>query len=146
VHDWLLFIHILSAIVYLGGAIAVTAQATGATAMPRQFLALADVAGKAIGAGAVILFLSGVGMVLESAVWGFSDTFVLIGIGGLLIAGAVEGMVSRKRIAAVKATIEEDGPDAAEVGQGIRQVMLVNTAVLALLVFVVWAMVFKPGA
>jgi uncharacterized membrane protein len=146
VREWLLFVHILSAVVYLGGAITVTIQATGAAAMPGQFLKMADLAGRAIGIGAVFTLLSGLALVVESDVWDFSMTFVAIGIGGLLIAGAVEGMYSRKRVAAVEIAIDEEGPEADSVGAGIRRVMSVNVVLIGLLVFVLWAMVFKPGA
>ena len=144
--QWLLFIHIASAVVYVGGAVAVTVQATGAAAAPRQFLALADRAGRAIGIGAVLTLLTGVALVLESAVWDFSMTFVVIGIGALVAAGAVEGMYSRRKVAAVEAAIEEDGDEAPGVTAGIRQVMLVNAGLIAVFVIVIWSMVFKPGA
>lgn len=143
--DWLLFFHILSAAVYVGGAVAVTVQATGAAEMPRQFLKMADLAGRAIGIGAALTLVTGIGLVLESDFYGFSMTFVLIGIGAILIAGAVEGMYSSRKVKAAKAAVEEDGPEAAGVGASLRQVMMVNVGVLALLVFAIWAMVFKPG-
>ncbi len=143
--DWLLFLHIVSGVVYLGGAVVVTVQATGAAAMPRQFLKLADVAGRAIGIGAALTLVTGIALVLESDFYGFSMTFVLIGIGGLLISGAVDGMFTRKRVAALQATMDEEGPDAPGIGEGLRRVMMVNAAVIGILVFVIWAMVFKPG-
>jgi hypothetical protein len=143
--DWLLFFHILSAVIYIGGAVAVTIQATGAGAIPRQFLALADSAGRAIGLGGALTLITGVALVLESDVWTFEMTFVIIGIGGMLLAGAVEGLFSRRRIKAVEAAVEEDPIDTEAVAGSLRQVMLVNAAVLAVLVFVIWAMVFKPG-
>jgi len=144
-HDWLLFLHILSAVVYIGGAVAVTVQATAAAEMPRQFLRMADLAGRAIGIGAALTLVTGIGLVLEGG-YGFSTTFVLVGIGAILIAGAVEGMYSSRKMKAAKAAIEDDeGANASSVGESLRQVMMVNIGVLALLVFAIWAMVFKPG-
>ena len=143
--NWLLFLHILSAAVYIGGAVAVTVQATGAAEMPRQFLKMADLAGRAIGIGAALTLVTGIGLVLEGG-YGFSTTFVLVGIGAILIAGAVEGMYSSRKMKAAKAAIEDDeGANASSVGESLRQVMMVNIGVLALLVFAIWAMVFKPG-
>jgi len=143
--DWLLFLHIVAGVVYLGGAVAVTVQATGAAAMPRQFLKLADLAGRAIGIGAALTLVTGIALVLESDFYGFSMTFVLIGIGGLLIAGAVEGMYTRRRVAALQAALDEEGAEASGIGDGLRQVITVNAVLIGILVFVVWAMVFKPG-
>ncbi len=144
-HEWLLFVHIVSAVVYVGGAVAVTVQATGAGDAPRQFLKLADLAGRAIGIGAVLTLATGAVLVLESDVWSFSMTFVLIGIGALLVAGGAEGLYTRRKVAAIEAVIEEDGPDAPDVSAGLRRVMLVNAMLIALFVFTIWAMVFKPG-
>jgi len=141
-HEWLLFIHIVSAVVYVGGAVAVTVQATGAASAPRQFLRLADLAGRVIGISAVFTLLAGVALVLEGDEWGFSMTFVLIGIGVVLASGAVDGMYTRRKSAAIEAAIDEGGP---EVSAGLRQVTLVNAVVIALLVVALWAMVFKPG-
>jgi hypothetical protein len=143
--EWLLFLHIVSGVVYLGGAVAVTVQATGAAAMPRQFLKLADVAGRAIGIGAVLTLVTGIALVLENDFYGFSMTFVLIGIGGLLISGAVDGMFTRRKVAALQAALDEEGSDAPGIGEGLRRVTMVNAAVIGILVFVIWAMVFKPG-
>jgi hypothetical protein len=144
-HEWLLVVHIISAVVYVGGAVAVTVQATGAADAPGQFLKLADLAGRAIGIGAVFTLVTGVALVLESDVWSFSMTFVLIGIGALLVAGGVEGLYTRRKVAAVEAAIEEQGSDAPDVGAGLRPVMLVNAILIVLFVFTIWAMVFKPG-
>ncbi|GMQ84524.1 MAG: hypothetical protein BMS9Abin07_0088 [Acidimicrobiia bacterium] len=144
-HEWLLFIHILSAVVYVGGGVTVTMQATAATGAPSQFLRFADLAGRMIGIGAVFTLLTGVALVLESDVWSFTTTFVIIGIGVVTASGAVEGMYSRKKVAAIEAAIEQGGPEAPEVSAGLRQVILVNATVIAFLVLVIWAMVFKPG-
>ena len=144
-HEWLLVVHIISAVVYVGGAVAVTVQATGAADAPGQFLKLADLAGRAIGIGAVFTLVTGVALVLESDVWSFSMTFVLIGIGALLVAGGVEGLYTRRKVAAVEVAIEEQGSDAPDVGAGLRPVMLVNAILIVLFVFTIWAMVFKPG-
>lgn len=142
--DWLLFFHIVSAVVYIGGAVAVTVQATGAAAMPRQFLKMADLAGRAIGIGGALTLVTGIGLVLEIDRYGFTTTFVLIGIGTMLLAGAVEGMYARKKVAAVQAAVDE-GQEGADIGDSLRRVMMVNAGLIALLVFAIWAMVFKPG-
>ncbi len=145
-HEWLLFIHIVSVVVYVGGAVAVTVQATGAAGMPHQFLALSEVAGRAVGIGAVFTLLSGIALVLESEVWGFSMFFVLFGIFALVISGAVEGLYTRRRTAAIEAAVEEEGADAPKIGASLRQVTSVNAIVIVLLVTVIGTMVFKTGA
>ena len=78
-HEWLLFIHIVGAIVFVGGGITLGVQVLGAGRAPRQFLDLAELAGRAIGVGAVLTLLSGIALVVESDVWSFSMGFVLLG-------------------------------------------------------------------
>ncbi len=144
--DWLLFLHIVSVVVYLGGAVTITIQATGAAGIPRQFLRLAKQADRAIGIGAVLTLLTGVGLVVESDFWSFSMFFVWFGIGALVLSGAVDGLYTRRKTAAIEAAIDNEGPDSQTVTGHLQQVVVVNGAVLVLLLTVIWAMVFKAGA
>ncbi len=75
-HEWLLFIHIVGAIVFVGGGITLGVQVLGARRAPRQFLDAAKLAGRGIGVGAVLTLLSGIALVfVESEVWSFSMGF-----------------------------------------------------------------------
>lgn len=141
--EWLLYVHVLSAIVYVGGGVAVTLQALGAGKAPAAFLTFSELAGRAIGAAAVLTLLSGLALVIESDVWSFSMAFVWVGIVGIVAAGAVEGIYQRKRLSEAEAAAQH-GDDAAA-GASIRQMATANAAVLAVFLVVVWAMVFKPG-
>jgi hypothetical protein len=142
--EWLLYVHVLSAIVYVGGAVAVTLQAFGAARAPAPFLTFSELAGRAIGAAAILTLLSGIALVLESDVWGFSTFFVWFGIAAIVAAGAVEGVYQRKRLREAEEAAEQGDDAAAAVG--IRQMATVNAAVLAVFFVVVWAMVFRAGA
>ena len=138
--DWLLFLHIVSVVVYLGGAVTITVQSTAAAGIPRQFLRLAEQAGRAIGIGAVLTLLTGIALVVESDFWGFSMFFVWFGI------AAVDGLYTRRKTAAIGVAIEDEGPGSPRVTAGLQQVVMVSGAVLVLLLTVIWAMVFKAGA
>ena len=144
--DWLLFLHIVSAVVYVGGAVTITIQATGATGIPRQFLRLSEQAGRAVGIGAVLTLLTGIGLVLESDFWSFSMFFVWFGIGAVVISGAVDGLYTRRKTRAIEAAVDLEGPNSPTVAAQFQQVVMVNGAVLVLFVIVIWAMVFKAGA
>ena len=143
--EWLLFLHIVSAIVYVGGAVAITIQSTAAPTMPRQFLRLAEVAGRAVGVGAALTLLTGIALVVESDFWTFSMLFVWLGIVALVISGAVDSLYTRRRVRAIEATIEEKGPDDPSIRPALQRVSGVNAVVLVLLLIVIWAMVFKAG-
>lgn len=142
--EWLLFLHILSAIVYLGGAVAVTLQAFGADEDPGAFFRFADLAGRAIGPAAGLTLLTGLALVIESDVWTFSMFFVWFGIAVIVISGAIDGMVRRRSQRDIEAALERG--DAQDAGARIRRIATINTVVLAVFAVVVWAMVFKTGA
>jgi hypothetical protein len=142
--EWLLYLHVLSAIVYVGGGVAVTFQALGAGTAPGPFLTFSELAGRAIGLAAIITLLSGLALVIESDVWGFSMFFVWFGIAAIVGAGAVEGIYQRKRLREAEKAVEQ-GDDAGAAIR-IREMATVNAAVLVVFAAVVWAMVFKAGA
>ncbi len=144
-HEWLLFIHIVGAIVFVGGGITLGVQVLGAGRAPRQFLDMAELSGRAIGVGAVVTLLSGIALVLESDVWSFSMGFVLFGIATIVISGAVDALYFRKQTAAIGAAIVEGGPESPEVHAGLLRVARANAIVILLYVATIWAMVFKPG-
>ncbi len=146
VHEWLLFIHILSGVVFVGGAVTLGVQAVRAGRAPRQFLDAAELAGRAIGVGAVLTLLSGIALVLESDVWSFSMGFVLFGIATIVISGVVDALYFRKRTVAIESAIETGGPDSPVVQAGLQRLARVNAIVILLYIAVIWAMVFKPGA
>ncbi len=145
-HEWLMFLHILSVVLYFGGAVAVTIQATGAARIPRQFLTLTERSNRAIGVGAVLTLLTGIALVVESDVFDFSTFFVWFGIAAVVLSGAVDGLYTSRKTAAIKAAIDDEGPDSPIVAAGFRQVIRVSVALLVLLAIVAWAMVFNTGA
>ena len=132
--------------VYVGGAVAITVQSTGAAESPGQFLRYAEIAGRAVGAGAALTLITGVALVLESAVWGFSMFFVYFGIAALVVSGAVDSLYTRRQTQAIEATIDEEGPESPSAGLRLRRVGAVNASVLLLMLAVIWTMVFKTGA
>ncbi len=145
VHEWLLFIHIVGAVVFVGGGITLGVQVLGAGRAPRQFLDLAELAGRAIGVGAVLTLLSGIALVVESDVWSFSMGFVLFGIATIVISGAVDALYFRKQTAAIGGAIEEGGPESPEVKAGLKRMAIANAMVILLYIATIWAMVFQPG-
>lgn len=141
--EWLLFLHVISAVVYVGGAVVVTVQALGVGADAGPFLRFEKPAGRAIGAGAVATLLTGLALVIESDVWEFSMFFVWFGVAAIVVSGAIDGMYTRRRTREAEAAVERG--DTGDARSTIRRVATVNLAVLAVFVVVVWAMVFKTG-
>jgi uncharacterized membrane protein len=140
--DVLLTIHILAAAAWIGGGLYGTFALRRHTANegPRKALAVADALGsKYFGTAFAVLLVSGVGLVLTSDAFGWGSGFVIIGIGVLVVEGALEGAVLGP---ATKRLAESDDPVAFNGAPILRWGTLFS---YALLVFAVWAMVAKPG-
>jgi uncharacterized membrane protein len=147
-YDWLKLAHILAAMVWLGGGlmlvfVARRARASGSPAAIVDFGRSLSYLGPRVLAPAVIaVFVFGVWMVLDSAAWDFAQTWVLIAL-GLFAVAFVVGAIYLSRLSIQLARQAETDQDA---GAAIlRRWMIGYGVVLAILVVIVWDMVFKPG-
>jgi uncharacterized membrane protein len=148
-YDWLLFGHVLGAMVWLGGGVALAAMAVatlrrGDADAVARFVASLGVIGPAVFAPATVTVLGlGVWLVLESSAWDFGQAWVLVALG--LIAAAIAvgaGHQARTALAAQRAV---DGGDAAEARRQLTRWAIGYAVVVVLLVAIAWDMVFKPG-
>lgn len=145
--DGLLFLHIIGAAGWLGGAIyAAYTYSTLAKAEPSAagpaLGRLKKVEDRYFGPVTGLVLLSGVGLVLTSDAFGWGDAFVLIGLGAILVSGILNGTVFK---GSTDRLIE-----ASSAGSGVTEALHfwqrgVGVDVVILLV-VVWAMVSKLGA
>jgi uncharacterized membrane protein len=148
-YDWLLFLHLLSAMVWVGAGVLLSGLAMLAlrspdTAAPARFLSALGTIGPRVLAPASVATLGfGVWLVLNSPAWGFGQLWVLLAL-GLVVAAVLIG-------AAYQARRALEGERAAERGDhGEVRTQLVRWtwgywAIVAALVITAWDMVFKPG-
>jgi uncharacterized membrane protein len=146
-YDWLLFLHILAAMLWLGGITVVGAFAfrilrtrePGATA---GFLGSLRVIGPLVLAPAPLILL-GMGIWMVAEQWEFDQTWVSLGFGLFLVAFLIGAAhQSRAAIAAEKAS--KAGDDDAALHH-LRRWAYGMAVILVLLVVATWDMVFKPG-
>jgi uncharacterized membrane protein len=146
-YDWLLFLHIIAAMLWLGGIAVVGAFAVrilrtrepGATA---GFLGSLRLIGPLVLAPApVILLAMGIWMVAEQ--WEFDQTWVSLGFGLFLVAFLI-GAAHQSRAAIAAERASKAGDDDAAL-RYLRRWAWGMAAILALLVIATWDMVFKPG-
>ncbi len=140
----LLILHILGAAAWIGGGLygwfsySRLAKAGAGSGLR----AVAGAADRYFGPAAVLTLLSGIALVWTQDAWGWSDTFVLVGIGVFVFSAAWQPLVASK--------VEERFLDAVD-GQGdlvsaSRSVNLTMAVDLAVLLVALWAMVVKLGA
>jgi uncharacterized membrane protein len=147
--DWLLLVHILAGMVWIGGiavlgAIGVRAVRDRDEGAPARVSATLRAIGPVVLAPAPVLLVGfGVWLVAHSPAWAFDQRWVQVGLGLFAAAFAVGAAhQSRTAIAAERAAARGDRDEA------VRQLSrwLWGTAlIVALLVVAVWDMVFKPG-
>ena len=93
--DVLLTIHILAAAGYIGGGAYSLFVLPGSVREMGLKTAMAkdqSLGNKFFGTTVGVLLLSGIGLILDSDVYGWGDTFVLIGIGVIVVSGIIEGV------------------------------------------------------
>ena len=148
-YSWLLLLHIIAAMVWVGGAVMLGAQATRVVLANdsdevARFLRSLRVIGPVVLAPATIAVLGlGIWMVLNSAAWDFKQEWVQLALG--LFAGAfLIGAAHQSRAAILAERASQRGDD----GEARRQLIRWSIGywtILVLLVVAVWDMVMKPG-
>ena len=148
--DWLKFLHIVGAMVWLGGGttlilVGLRARRSSDPNAIREFARVAPYVGiRLLGPAWIVVLITGVWMVLVSAAWKFSQPWVLLALGLFGLAFLI-GAVYMSRVGTQlqrMANSTEIGDGAALVGRWIVGYGLV----LAALLVAVWDMVFKPGS
>ena len=140
-------IHILAAIVWVGGSIMAQFYARRlAAADPAHRLGFARdlrfVAAKVFVPSAFVVLGAGVWMVIDAPGFDFEDTFVVIGLSAVGVSLATALLYLIPGVGkAIGLMTSGRGPEA---GVVIRRVNLAARAVIVVLLIAVWAMVVKP--
>jgi uncharacterized membrane protein len=148
-YDWLLFAHILAAMVWVGGAVVLFALSiiTLRTRDPQaigRFVRALPILGPAVLAPATIGVVGfGVWLVLDSDSWEFGQTWIVVAL-ALFAVAFVVGAAFQSR-AALGAERALDRGDDAEALRQLERWVRGYGLILALLLVIAWDMVFKPG-
>lgn len=144
-------VHIISAMVWIGGEIMLgvlfeRAQRSRDVGTLRGLLSQGEFIGKAIfNPAGIITLAAGVWLGIEGD-YDFGEAWISIGFVGIAV-GAILGMAFYPKVFnRGLAGIDAGGLDGAETQASLKSLRLVSTIELLVLLVVVWAMVFKPGA
>ena len=147
----LLFVHIVAAIVWVGGAITIDVLAHRAVRSgdPARIASMSREAGfvgqRIIVPTTVVLLAMGLSMVAVNDAWTIGQAWIIIALvvfgltflAGILFFGPESGRLEK--------AIAERGADDPEVHRRFRRILAVSRIDLVLLLVVVADMVFKPG-
>jgi uncharacterized membrane protein len=148
-YDWLMFVHIVAAMVWVGGLVVLTILATQALRSNQpdtvaRFVGSLRVTGPLLFAPAMALVLGlGIWMVVDSDAWSFGQGWVRLAL-GLFAVAFVVGAVFQSR-AAILAQRAVDAGDHATATRHLRRWSWGMRLILLVLLVITWDMVFKPG-
>ena len=148
-YELLLYVHIVCAVIWVGGAFSLQVLAMRATGsddpleLPRLGRNMEFIGSRVFMPAAVLLFLAGAAMTLQA--WSFGQAWVAISV-GLWILSAVAGAAylgpRAKRVAEL---FEREGPESVAARGLLRRLFVVSRLELASFAVIVALMVFKPG-
>ncbi len=148
-YDWLMFLHIVAAMVWLGGLVTLTVLVTlalrgGRPAAVAAFVGNLRVIGPLLFAPAMAVVLGlGIWMVADSDAWALGQLWVRLAL-ALFAAAFFIGAVFQSRSAILAQRAVGAGDDA-EAARQLRRWSWGMRLILFLLLVVTWDMVFKPG-
>jgi uncharacterized membrane protein len=148
-YDWLLFLHILAAMVWVGGLVALGVLATQVLRSGKRddvvgFVSSLRVIGPLTLAPASIAVLGfGIWMVIDNEGWDFGQTWIVLAL-AFFAAAFLVGAVFQSR-AAIGAQRAADAGDHREASRKLRRWSWGMLLIVVLLVVATWDMVFKPG-
>jgi uncharacterized membrane protein len=149
IYDWLLFAHILAAMVWLGGAVLLGVLATRVVGdrdpdAVGRFTATMRAIGPRVLAPATIGVVGfGVWLVLESAAWDFGQSWVQLGL-ALYVSAFAIGAAHQSRTALGAERAAERG-DHDEARRQLGRWIWGYWAIVLLLIVATWDMTAKPG-
>jgi uncharacterized membrane protein len=143
--EWLLVFHILGAAAWIGGGLygwysyAQLARAEGGSGT--SLTTLIKTGNRYFGPASGLTLLTGVGLVLNSDAWGWTDAFVLIGLGVFVFSAIWQPLVASK----AQAKLLEASAGEGSIGEAMGRFQRVSLVDLGILLVALWAMVMKWG-
>lgn len=150
--QFLLFVHIAGATVWLGGAamiqfFALRALRAGDAARTAAFARDVEWIGfRVFTPASALVLLAGILMVLDSDFYGFGDDWVLIALVLFVVTFATGFFFFGPESGRIGKLIEAEGPESAQVQSRIRRILALSRADLVLLYLIAYDMVVKPSA
>jgi uncharacterized membrane protein len=150
-YELLLFVHVLAAVVWVGGAMSLQVLAVRAERSPdagrvADFATEAEWVGSRVFLPAsIVLLLAGIGLTLEGD-WGFTTPWVLLGLIAYGLSALTGSLFLGPESGRIGKLISEVGPQDPGVIARIKRIFLVSRIELAVLLLIVFDMTVKPGS
>jgi uncharacterized membrane protein len=150
-YELLLFVHVLAAVVWIGGAASLQVLAIRAE-RSRDGGRVAGIAAEAEWMGSrvflpasIALLLAGIGLTLDGD-WGFTTPWVLLGLIAYGLSALTGSLFLGPESGRIGKMVAEVGPQDPEVIARIKRIFVVSRIELVVLLFIVFDMTVKPGS
>lgn len=149
-YEFFKFMHVVGAIAWVGGGIGLTifawrARAAGDNGTVLSMVERGDDLGKFLFMPAFVLTLGfGIAMVATESSLSFTDLWILIGFGGIVLSGVAEMTIGQPAGKRLLAAVEAGGVGSPEAEAATRRSFNGSLLDVTVLLIVVWAMVAKP--
>lgn len=149
-YEFLKFVHVLMAVVWIGGGIAIQVHAFRAT-RAKDPARVAAVSGDAEWMGlrvfmpaSILLIVSGAWAASEGN-WDFAEPWISIGFAAFFASFVLGMTFLGPESGRIKKLVTEHGVAHAEVQRRIGRILLFSRLELLVLIIAIWAMVAKPS-
>jgi uncharacterized membrane protein len=149
-YNGLKFVHVLAAIIWVGGAVTVNilgtrARSSGDGIRLAAFGKDAEWLGSHVYLPASLTVLVFGVLTALKGHYSFADAWLLIGIGGIVITALTGSLYLGPETAKISAMIDSRGPNDPEATRRLSRLITIARTDLLVLLIVIFAMIFKPG-
>ena len=147
---WLHFAHITGAVIWVGGGLMLTviggrARRSGDVVLIREFARTLSYVGPRVLAPAVaVVLVSGIWLVVQQS-RDFTQLWVLLALGAFAAAFVIGAVYLSRSAILMERVAAEATANVQAARHALGRWMLGYSVVLAILVFALWDMIFKPG-
>jgi uncharacterized membrane protein len=150
VYQLLVYIHIVSAVIWVGGAffsqlLAIRAErSTDPTDLPKLGNQISFLGMRVFLPASIVLFIAGVVMVAQQ--WSFGQLWISVSMGLWIVSAVVGSAYLGPRSKRVAQLFEAEGPSSPAGRALLGRLFLVSRLELVVFAVVIALMVFKPGS
>lgn len=145
----LVYIHIVSAVIWVGGAFAIQALAIVVSRsedpmeLPRLARNLEIIGSRVFLPAGIALFVSGALMTIQQ--WSFGNTWIAVSVGLFILSALAGAIYLGPRAKRVAALFEAEGPSSTDARAILGRLFVVSRLELVSFAVIIALMVFKPS-
>jgi uncharacterized membrane protein len=149
-YELLLFVHIVCAVIWVGGAAYAqllayrVSRSPDPSELPRLARHIEIIGARVFTPAAIQLFVAGVGMTLQA--WSFGQTWIAVSVALWILSALLGAAYLGPRVKRAAELFEAEGPTSQTGRELIDRLFLVSRLELISFAFIIALMTFKPGS